>query len=61
MIHQLAFHLNAITLTAALAKKDGREFFLLDGDWDRGHWADYFRDMYADWTLLSTLLPKFLH
>lgn len=41
----MAFHLNAITLAYALAKKDGRTFFINDGEWDRGHWLDHFLDL----------------
>ncbi|EGG06462.1 uncharacterized protein MELLADRAFT_86650 [Melampsora larici-populina 98AG31] len=43
----MAFHLNAITLAFALAKKDGRTFFIADGEWDRGLWNDHFQELPA--------------
>lgn len=43
----MAFHLNAISLANALAKKDGRDFFIVDGDWDRGFWPDHFLEISA--------------
>jgi len=36
------FHLNAISLAAALAEKDSRAFFIVDAEWDRGTWSDHF-------------------
>ncbi|KAH9813736.1 hypothetical protein DFH28DRAFT_337607 [Melampsora americana] len=41
----MAFHLNAISLSIALAKQDQRTFFLADGDWDRGLWKDHFLEL----------------
>ncbi|KAI8449369.1 hypothetical protein BY996DRAFT_4589314 [Phakopsora pachyrhizi] len=38
-----AFHLNAITMAAALAKSDSRSFFISDSQWDRGTWGKYFK------------------
>ncbi|PLW21223.1 hypothetical protein PCANC_05417 [Puccinia coronata f. sp. avenae] len=38
----LTFHLNAISLAAALAEKDSRAFFVVDSEWDRGTWSDHF-------------------
>lgn len=43
----MAFHLNAISLALALAKKDGRSFFIADGEWDRGLWNDHFLELPA--------------
>ncbi|WAR55741.1 hypothetical protein PtB15_6B484 [Puccinia triticina] len=39
------FHLNAISLAAALAEKDSRAFFIVDLEWDRGTWSDHFLKM----------------
>ncbi|KAI7966499.1 hypothetical protein MJO29_002247 [Puccinia striiformis f. sp. tritici] len=39
------FHLNAISLAAALAEKDSRAFFIVDAEWDRGTWSDHFTKM----------------